>query len=63
MKKFLKNAIVFFIALIMFVLLSNTTKAAEVTDAEKSKILEFIEANNQALLCTKIISAYSCWYQ
>ena len=46
MKKFLKNAIVFFIALIMFVLLSNTTKAAEVTDAEKSKILEFIEANN-----------------
>ena len=43
MKKFLKNAIVFFIALIMFVLLSNTTKAAEVTDAEKSKILEFIK--------------------
>ncbi len=46
MKKFLKNAIVFFIALIMFVLLSNTTKAVEVTDAKKSKILEFLEANN-----------------
>ena len=52
MKKFLKNSIVFFIALIMFVLLSNTTKAAEVTDAEKSKILEFLEAN-------KVLSYYN----
>lgn len=44
MKKVL-NAIIFFVAIIFLMSLSNTSKAVEVSDTEKAKILEFITNN------------------